>query len=286
MREIAFDKSKIENLLKDIGTLVDARVSFFDCNLKEVVGYEKKKCRFCVILRGDKRALKRCLECDTNAFKIAIKTKSLYVYECHAGLVEAVSPIYCDNKLLGFLMLGKILKVPPSEDIWKVIYKKCKGYNVDFDRLKEAFFELQPMDDQMIMAAARLIDTCARYIHLTGIAQVRYPDIVEKVVKYVDDNIGRFITASDISKYLYISKSYLIQKVKSELGMTLSEYIRKRKIEVAKVMLEETDVKISEIAEKVGYSDINYFSRVFKKTVGFTATQYRTMYSKSNIALL
>ena len=57
---------------------------------------------------------------------------------------------------------------------------------------------------------------------------------------------------------------------KSEMDMTLSEYITQFRMQEAKKLITETDEKLSSIAEKVGYSDVSYFSNVFKKFYGIS----------------
>ena len=69
-----------------------------------------------------------------------------------------------------------------------------------------------------------------------------------------------------------------IEKVKALLGMNISDYINNYKLESAKMMLEDTDLSVSEIAYKCGFSTPNYFSTSFKNKYGASPASYRKSY--------
>jgi two-component system response regulator YesN len=83
-----------------------------------------------------------------------------------------------------------------------------------------------------------------------------------------------------VAKELNLSKHYLCSIFKKETGENMSLYINKLRIEKAKQMLLESDVKIKEIFEKVGYSNQQYFSKIFKKITGMTVIDYKESIGK------
>jgi AraC-type DNA-binding domain-containing proteins len=280
MYGVILDRPNIEKLLKDFYTFTQIRIAFYnyDCNESAVI--PKDICEFCTILKKDKDASNQCRNCDRMAFEAAANTKSLYLYECHAGLTEAVSPIIIDDKLTGYLMFGQTLRNPPTGELWNKIYDKCKKYKIDLHDLENAFYKLHYLEWNRVKAAAGIMDMSAKYICLTKMAKVKYPNQEEVIRKFIDDNIEKTVTISDISKNFCMSKSYLSFKIKAMLGDSLNHYIHKRKIEIAKYKLEQTNLKINEIAETIGFNDVNYFSRTFKKVTGHPPTEYRTLYNK------
>ncbi|MDK2808945.1 MAG: two-component system, response regulator YesN, partial [Clostridiales bacterium] len=78
------------------------------------------------------------------------------------------------------------------------------------------------------------------------------------------------MSIQDISKVLLVNQTYLRKMFKSEMNMTLSEYITKYRLEMAQRLIRETDYKLFQVAEEVGYSDVSYFSKCFKKYYGVT----------------
>ena len=67
---------------------------------------------------------------------------------------------------------------------------------------------------------------------------------------------------------------------KKETGMTISEYIIKVRIDKSKELLLDPQIKLFEVARKVGYSDANYYSKVFSKLMGMTPSAFREKYTR------
>ncbi|TVX96649.1 response regulator [Cohnella terricola] len=82
------------------------------------------------------------------------------------------------------------------------------------------------------------------------------------------------LTVEAIAARLFIDGSYLRRIFKKEAGMPASDYLTFVRMQQAKKMLGEGKLKLSVVAELVGYNDANYFSKSFKKHFGFTPTEY------------
>lgn len=101
--------------------------------------------------------------------------------------------------------------------------------------------------------------------------------IIKIVKDYVDKNYRDEISVSTISKDLNINYNYLSYCFKNETNENLSSYISKIRVEKAKIYLEDFKIPIADISEMVGFSEHNYFSKIFKKYTSFTPTEYRRM---------
>lgn len=92
---------------------------------------------------------------------------------------------------------------------------------------------------------------------------------------YIDKNYGdASVSLNTVCSYLVMSTSYFSAIFKSYTGETFTSALTKKRIEKAKVLLENTSKKTYEIAASVGYSDPHYFSSAFKKMTGMTPTEY------------
>jgi two-component system response regulator YesN len=99
------------------------------------------------------------------------------------------------------------------------------------------------------------------------------PQIMQ-ALKYVANHYHENISVSIVSQAIFVSESYLMHTFKSDTGYTFNEYVTMYRMNQAKVLLEQGKYKIYEIAQKVGYNDVKYFSQVFRKITGYTPTKY------------
>ncbi len=99
--------------------------------------------------------------------------------------------------------------------------------------------------------------------------------LVINTQKLIGEHYGSGITLDEIANTLHVTEEYLSSLFKKETGVTFSETIKRYRITKAKELLTTSNLKISEIANLVGYSDGKYMSRVFKEEVGMSPLQYR-----------
>ncbi len=104
------------------------------------------------------------------------------------------------------------------------------------------------------------------------------PRLVAKIKNYIRLNFSHKITLSDISKHTHYSVPHCEMIFKQTTGTSIMEYIIKKRIDTAKSLLLEGTLSLPEIADVVGFSDYNYFSRVFKKEVGVSPLRYKNSY--------
>jgi len=96
---------------------------------------------------------------------------------------------------------------------------------------------------------------------------------VDKIIRYIDENITQKLTLTSVSKEFNLSREYTCELFKKETGKTLTNYINERKIHVAKELISGGKMSLSQVATFMGYSDYTYFSRVFKKYFNISPVQ-------------
>lgn len=101
------------------------------------------------------------------------------------------------------------------------------------------------------------------------------PSIIDKVKQYIDAEMHQNITLKKISTLLHFNSAYLGQKFKQHENISFKEYLIQKRMEKAKVLLVHTDMKIYEIANKVGYTEIDWFYKKFKEYTGLSPNEYR-----------
>jgi AraC-like DNA-binding protein len=100
---------------------------------------------------------------------------------------------------------------------------------------------------------------------------------VSEIQKYLNSRYMNKITLGSISEKFYISPFYLSRMFKQATGFTFIEYLNSLRIREAQHLLKESQLNVSEIADKVGYESQTHFGRVFKKTTGMSPLQYKKM---------
>lgn len=101
------------------------------------------------------------------------------------------------------------------------------------------------------------------------------PSIIDLVKQYVQERLHENITLKKISNMLHFNCAYLGQKFKDQESMSFNEYLLQQRMEKAKFLLEQTDMRIYEIANQVGYTEIDWFYKKFKEYTGSSANEYR-----------
>jgi YesN/AraC family two-component response regulator len=101
--------------------------------------------------------------------------------------------------------------------------------------------------------------------------------LVRSIVDYVRGNVYERVNVSSIATYVGFSQDYISSKFKKETGENLSGYIAEMKTSEAKWLLVSTSKPLVEISEMLKFSSQSYFQTVFKKTTGFTPTEFRSM---------
>jgi AraC-like DNA-binding protein len=94
-------------------------------------------------------------------------------------------------------------------------------------------------------------------------------------ISYINSNLNDKITVDEIAEVCHMSKYYFCRRFKQIVGYTVMEYILNTRLANAKVLLTSTDLAISEISERCGFSGFSYFSRVFKENCGITPNEFR-----------
>ena len=99
-------------------------------------------------------------------------------------------------------------------------------------------------------------------------------DLVERIITFMQENTYGNLTFSDVCRFSAQSATNLKTIFKNVTGMGVMSYYRALKISEAKRMLREGDGNITQIADRLGYTSVHYFSRYFKRATGMTPSEY------------
>ena len=145
------------------------------------------------------------------------------------------------------------------------IHEVSRGYAIAIEQIKSTS-EMEPMMHAMSRKYCRLV-----YNHSTK----AYSKPVEQIVITIDTDLTADLSLKRLASDVNMNASYLSTLFKKEVGESLIQYVNKKRIEHALLLLNTTDLQVQSIAEYCGIPDLNYFTRTFKKIVGKTPSQYR-----------
>jgi two-component system, response regulator YesN len=103
----------------------------------------------------------------------------------------------------------------------------------------------------------------------------KYSLTIATIVNYLKQNYDREISLKTVADEFNMNSVYLGRLFKAETGSAFTDYINNMRVKKAKKLLAETEMTMKQVAEKVGYLNINYFFPVFKRNVGISPTEYR-----------
>ncbi len=98
---------------------------------------------------------------------------------------------------------------------------------------------------------------------------------VHEIAIYLQNHSGEPCSLDDVAAHFFISRSYLTRIFKSVTGFTVTEYLMICRVRKAKMLLDKTDLNITEISTQIGFGSISYFERIFKRMTDLTPLQYR-----------
>ncbi|SHH52217.1 PocR ligand-binding domain-containing protein [Clostridium grantii] len=277
---VEFNEKNTIKLLEDYYSLVGVGIGLYDQNYQPLYLVPEKGKSFCQLIRENPEVMKACRKCDMDAFKIAEKTKDIYIYKCHMGLYEAVAPVLDEEVVVGFIMIGQVLSDVSINTQWERVENKCKNYDLVGESYKDYFYTLERMSIKKIEAVTNIMLACAAYIWFKKIVHVQRGSLFFRIDTFIKENLENELTQEVICKKINIGRTTLYNCLKRNVSMSLTNYIMKLRLEKARELLERTDLKVRDVALKVGIADYNYFSRVFKKRYEITPREFRLKISK------
>ncbi len=271
-----FDMEKLEPLLKDFYELSRIRITVFDENMNELASWPEKVAPYCAVIRGVPRGLSACLDCDREACRRAAKTRHTYVYRCHAGLTEAVAPLYVGEVLAGYLLFGHVFSYPSLEEGWEEIDRRCFALKLNRHMLKDAVFSALPCSEAYVRSAAHILKAVASWLILERMATLKEDLLPARLDSFLSAHYTENINAAGIASALGIGRTQLYELSAQLYGCGIAGRIRAMRLERAKeLLLSGKELPLAEVASQSGFGDYNYFITMFSRSTGMPPGEYR-----------
>lgn len=218
---------------------------------------------YCEFMKNNKNGLDRCMNCRNAALKKAINKKLSFGGLCCNGIYEYCRPVIMDNDVIAVIFVGNILR--GDFDIKdENILKFAETFESDFSQ--ENCSRLCNIIENHIKL---LIDEYSDY-------KPEIPVVITNIKNYLRDiTYSSDISVSNLAQVFSYNEKYIGKLFKKHEGKTIKEYINHKRLEKAKNLLNDSDYNITEISNMVGFNNVTYFSKMFKKVYGFSPSGYK-----------
>lgn len=266
---------KLSTLVESFYKLTKIKVAIYDASFSLIFTYPTVDSPFCKMMNKNPDVHKNCQKSVREHCELCRAEKRMVTSTCHAGLVEAVTPLYENNILIGYLMFGQITNVKNKSDFMGKVRELCSSYPLDRKEFDRKLLTVPYKNNEQLIAASEIINALTAYIYLEHIVTLKKEETLSAVIEYIDSNLSSDLSTHTLCEHFYVSKTVLYEITKPVMQDGIAKYVRNKRMSKAKELIVNTDASIEEISGMVGFLDANYFRRLFKQLYGMSAAAYR-----------
>lgn len=238
---------------------------------------------YCSTIHKSPRCFEACVESDRVELCKAQEKGGLHVYTCPFGIYEALMPIYKNDEVVAYIFVGMGIEDSIESSDMLMNSALDMSPNLNKKALEKSILEIPRYSKEKLDAFASLLPLISEYIESNNLLADTDMTIGQLVKTYVKNNLSKKITLSDLSWKLHCSTVTLTEHFKKEYGITIMEYIMKKRMDKAERLLANSELSIRDIAEECGFLDIEYFSRCFKSSHDMSPSAWRRNYSNVTV---
>jgi AraC-like DNA-binding protein len=235
---------------------------------------------FCALMAKSSRSCAACLQVQQELVEGKLGESTSVM--CFAGLCDTAIPVNVGSNIVGFLQTGQVaLRKPTEAGFTKVAQQLIAwGVKVDLNELQDAYFHSKVLSKEQYQAMVRLLEIFGK--HLSVMAnqilveqQNEEPPMITRAKSYIGEHKAESLSLDQMAKALNVSTFYFCKLFKKATGLTFTDYLSRTRIERAKNLLLNPNVRVSEVAYDCGFISLTHFNRVFKRVAGQSPTEYR-----------
>ncbi len=218
-----------------------------------------------------KNGFKRCYACRNLAINKALTEKKPFGGICINGIYEYLHPVVIDDTVACIIFVGNILDTEKG-------YKKIK------QKIGKNIFFIDSMEKNFTFDKCNILgDIIESYIRILfeKYSSDDNDSLINNLKNYINANIEFDFDIEKTADFFHYNKQYLGRLFKAKTNLSIREYINKKRIENATRLLLGTEYSIIDISYRVGFNNVTYFNRLFKKTHSITPLEYRNKFKKN-----
>ena len=231
---------------------------------------------FCEIVQKELFSPAKCLSMDMREGAEAAAARKVVGYRCHAGVEEAIAPIFIEGKLAGFAMIGQFRT---GGGLSPEIAGQCAGPE-QRGRLEAAFAALPFFPPQVAENILKLFTVLVDYIVTKELVTLKGDRGLSLALDFMRANLGRGLKLAEVAKAAGKSPSGLSHLFTGQLGTSFKATLIEMRLEAAEELFrKEPALTVAEVAARLGFDDQFYFSRLYKRRRGVPPSQSRHVFA-------
>lgn len=259
------------SILRDFHKITGARISIHDLYMNEIYCYPQSLSEFCGQVQRQGDVISRCIAADKAAFEHVKKTGSPYTYRCHCGLIETVAPVFHYGVLSGYFMMGQFTD---DSDLSLGEIKRLSAKYFDDEALfKSSVDSIPRCDSKLIDSYLNILAVIAEYMTDTKRVAPGFSGLADNIFHYINENYKKDLSVKTLCSIFGCSRTTLMNSFRDKYGSTLGTYITKFRVQKAAENL-KNGLSVKAAAMNSGFSDQNYFTKVFVKHYGITPSKF------------
>ncbi len=241
---------------------------------------QRNENRFCAIMAQKSRSCAACLKVQQKLAEIAGTEPGTVT--CSVGMCDSAVPVRLGERTLGTLQTGQVFKKKPTEVQFQRVLAMAREWGIDLpeERLREAYFSTRVMTPKQHDGVIKLLVIFAEQVaalsnQLIVERENAEPPAIGRAKVFINEHSGEDLSLEQVAKAANMSSFYFCKMFKKFAGVNFTEYVSRIRIEKARNLLLNPNLRISEIAYEVGFQSLTHFNRVFKKVLGQSPTDFR-----------
>ena len=280
MEENDMNAKRVDQLLNTFYRISGLKIILFNSRFQTLASGGEESSAYCKALHRSRKCLDMCMQSDLEGFRRVVQTGDTYIYRCPFGLTEVIAPIKNGENVIGYLIVGPSLLKGKEWD--EILLARAQEYAPELPReeLQMQVATIKRYSQEDFDAFCETLAVFAAYLEGTGQLSDSEKTIGQLIKSYVKKNLSKKITLAELSLHIHCSTVTLTEHFRREYGMTIMQYVMKKRMDLAEQLLVETALPVTDIAGRCGFSDVEYFSRCFKAAHGLPPTEWRTNKTK------
>ena len=269
----------VGQFLKSLHLLTGMAVTLYNSHKLWVMSYPNINCDFCKVLRENKCYLMRCRANDAEALNLCAKKGSMIVYRCYMGLYEMIIPLYDQDSICGYLMLGQAMD-DRLESRSKYLEELASVQPaMSADELEKIVDGNLTFSEEKILAVAHVAQIYANHVSDRNLLKEEVDSLANLVAVYIREHLTEKITNAELCYVFLCDRKKMAGEFKKAYGMTIVEYTNHLRLRLARQMLQKNpDLTISYVSSAAGFTYQGYFSTLFYKKYGMSPTDMQRKY--------